>query len=75
MATGTLDRDHLRYTPGDGYVYVWQAGDPWIHVRKIVRSGAGDRVEVETPDVIAVPDSRTGEQLAMAVDCWREVTR
>lgn len=71
MATGgtALERDHLRYTPGDGYVYVWQHGQQWIKVYRIIR--ADPRMEVETPDVIEVPTSRTGEQLAMAVDRWR----
>lgn len=62
-------RDRLVYTPGDGYVYRWSGG-PWITVHKIEYS-RGARMEVRQPDVIAVPESTTGEQLMTTVDRWR----
>ena len=62
-------RDRLTYTPGDGNVYRWSGG-PWITVWKITNQ-AGARVEVLQADVIAVPESTTGENLMSTVDEWR----
>ena len=72
--TTAAERDGLRYTPGNGYVYGWRKGDQWIRVYRVVETG-GVRVEVETTDVIAVPATRTGTALVQAVNEWRERTR
>jgi hypothetical protein len=64
-------RDRFRYTPGDGRVYTWSGG-PWIKVYLIRFNRVGDRIEIEQPDVIAVPESTTGERLMAVVDQWRQ---
>ena len=68
MSTQQGMRDRLRYTPGDGYVYTWSGG-PWIEVHRIV--SADPWVTEPQTEVIAAPESTTGENLMTAVDRWR----
>jgi hypothetical protein len=58
-------KDPYRYTPGNGYVYVWNGG-PWITIYQ-VKDRSGRRVEEQLPDVIPAPPTRTAAALMAAV--------
>lgn len=74
----TYSTPAFRYSPGDGHIYVWDSG-PWIEVWDVVHSndeqGQPQRCYHKSTLVIACPktDGRpTSQQLAVAVDRWRE---
>lgn len=67
--TDTIDR--FRYSPGDGHVYVWQAGRDVITVNRIIQPGTSGMYLRSTGDTIPAPEQATATTMADTVDQWR----